>query len=102
MNLETDLQTYAGCSVNSASPKEITAYENVCHILDAAQEVGLLYQAKDTCGFYQHRSWKKAAPIVNEETTFAHGMGQMLSAGVARPRSGRCSRVDEKRASQEG
>ena len=51
--------------------------------LDAARDVGLLYQAKDTCGFYQHRSWKKAAPIVNQETTFAHIMGQMISAGVA-------------------
>jgi len=61
----------------------ITAHENVCHILDAAREVGLLYRVKDTCGFYQHRSWKKAAPIVNAETTFAHVMGQMLSAGVA-------------------
>ncbi len=61
----------------------IKAHENVCHILDAAQEVGLLYRAEDTCGFYQHRSWKKAAPIVNEETTFAHVMGQVLSAGVA-------------------
>jgi hypothetical protein len=61
----------------------IQAHENVCHILDAAQEVGLLYQARDTCGFYKHRSWKKAAPIVNEETTFAHVVGQMLSAGVA-------------------
>jgi hypothetical protein len=61
----------------------ITAHENVCHILDAAQKVGLLYRGRDTCGFYKHRSWKKAAPIVNEETTFAHVMGQMLSAGVA-------------------
>lgn len=61
----------------------VKAHENVCHILDAAKELGLLYQAQDRCGFYEHRSWKKAAPIVNEETTFAHVMGQMLSAGVA-------------------
>jgi hypothetical protein len=61
----------------------ITAHETVCHVLDAAQEVGLLCQARDTCGFYQHRSWKKAAPIVNRETTFAHVIGGMLSAGVA-------------------
>jgi hypothetical protein len=61
----------------------IKAHENVCHILDAAREEGLLYRARDTCGFYQHRSWKKAAPIVNEETTFAHVMGRMISAGVA-------------------
>jgi hypothetical protein len=61
----------------------VQAHENVCHILDAAREVGLLLRAHDTCGFYQHRSWKKAAPIVNAETTFAHVMGQVLSAGVA-------------------
>jgi hypothetical protein len=65
----------------------IQAHENVCHILDAAREVGLLYRAKDTCGFYQHRSWKRAAPIVNAETTFAHIMGQALSAGVAAARA---------------
>src|SRR5260370_31026283 len=58
-----------------------TAHENVCRILDEAREVGLLYKARDTCGFYRHRSWKKAAPIVNQETTFAHVMGQMLPAG---------------------
>jgi hypothetical protein len=54
-----------------------------CHILDAAKEVGLLYRARDTCGFYQHRDWKRAAPIVNKETTFAHLAGRMLSAAVA-------------------
>jgi hypothetical protein len=61
----------------------VTAHENVCHILDAAREVGLLYRARDPCGFYQQRDWKKAAPIVNAETTFAHVAGRMLSAVVA-------------------
>ena len=65
----------------------VTAHENVCRVLDAAREVGLLYRARDTCGFYRHRSWKKAAPIVNEETTFAHVMGRVLSAGVAAARA---------------
>jgi hypothetical protein len=60
----------------------IAAHENVCHILDAAREVGLLYQARDTCGFYEHRDWKRSAPIVNEETTAAYVFGQMLSAGI--------------------
>ena len=60
----------------------ITAHENVCRILDAAQEVGLLYKAQDTCGFFRHRSWRKAAPIVNAETTFAHVVGQMVSSAV--------------------
>ena len=61
----------------------VTAHETVCHILDAAKEVGLLYRARDTCGFYQHRDWKRAAPIVNRETTFAHVAGRALSAAVA-------------------
>jgi hypothetical protein len=61
----------------------VTAHENVCHILDAAREVGLLHRAQDTSGFYQHRDWKKAAPVVNAETTFAHVAGRMLSAVVA-------------------
>ncbi len=60
----------------------IQAHETVCRVLDVAEEVGLLYRARDTCGFYQHRNWKKAAPIVNAETTFAHVVGQLLSSGV--------------------
>jgi hypothetical protein len=59
-----------------------TVHETVCRVLDAAQEVGLLYQARDTCGFYEHRNWKKAAPIVNAETTFAHVVGGLLSLAV--------------------
>jgi hypothetical protein len=31
---------------------------------------------------YGHRNWKKAAPIVNAETTIAHVVGQMLSFAV--------------------
>jgi hypothetical protein len=54
----------------------------VCHVLDAAKQVGFLYRAQDTCGFYKHRDWKQAAPIVNAETTFAHVIGNLLSAGV--------------------
>jgi hypothetical protein len=61
----------------------VTAHESVCQILDAAREVGLLYRARDTCGFHQHRDWKKAAPIVNAETTFAQVAGRMLSTAVA-------------------
>lgn len=65
----------------------IKAHENVCRILDAAREVGFLYQAHDTCGFFEHRDWKKAAPIVNAETTFAHVVGQMLSSAVESARA---------------
>ncbi len=72
----------SGLTKTQYAAQFIKAHENVCHILDAAREVGLLYRAEDTCGFYQHRSWEKAAPIVNEETTFARVMGQVLSAGV--------------------
>ena len=61
----------------------VTAHETVCHILDAAKEVGLLYQAHDTSGFYEHRDWKTAAPIVNRETTFANVAGRALSDAIA-------------------
>jgi hypothetical protein len=62
----------------------INAHENVCRILDVARDEGLLHEAKDTCGFFEHRSWKTSGPIVNEETTFAHVIGELLSAGVAK------------------
>jgi hypothetical protein len=65
----------------------IQAHETICRVLDAAKEVGLLYRARDTCGFYRHRDWKQAAPIVNAETTFAHVIGSLLSAGVQAARA---------------
>jgi hypothetical protein len=61
----------------------IDAHENVCRILDCVKEEGLLMEASDTCDFYKHRDWKKAAPIVNLETTFAHVMKGAFSAAVA-------------------
>ena len=64
-----------------------TVHESVCRVLDAAQEVGLLYQANDTCGFYEHRNWKLAAPIVNAETTFAQVVGRLLSSAVESARA---------------
>jgi hypothetical protein len=59
------------------------AHENVCRIVDCVQEEGLLREASDTCEFYKHRDWKKAAPIVNMETTFAHVMKGVFSAAIA-------------------
>lgn len=73
----------SGFTKTQYAARFVQAHENVCHILDAAREVGLLHQAEDTCGFYEHRNWTKAAGIVNEETTFAHIMGQAFSAALA-------------------
>jgi hypothetical protein len=42
----------------------------------------LLLAAKDTCKFYEHRDWSRSAPIVNEETTFAHLVGGLINAGI--------------------
>lgn len=61
----------------------IGAHENVCRIVDCVRDEGLLMKASDTCDFYKHRDWKKAAPIVNLETTFAHVMKGAISAAFA-------------------
>ena len=60
----------------------IQAHESICRALDLVQEEGLLLDANDTCKFFQHRDWSHSAPIVNEETTFAHVMGGLISAGI--------------------
>jgi hypothetical protein len=60
----------------------VQVHERICRGLDLAQEEGLLLDAKDTCKFYEHRHWVQSAPIVNEETTFAHVMGGLIDAGI--------------------
>jgi hypothetical protein len=61
----------------------IQAHENVCHIVDCVKEEGLLMEASDTCDFYKHRDWKKAAPIVNLETTVAHLVKSAFTKAIA-------------------
>jgi hypothetical protein len=60
----------------------VQAHENICRGLDLVKEEELLLSAKDTCKFYEHRDWSRSAPMVNEETTFAHLVGGMIDAGI--------------------
>lgn len=60
----------------------VQCHEAICQALDICREEGLLLAAKDTCGFWKHRSWKKAAPIVNQETTAAQLFGGLIGAGI--------------------
>jgi hypothetical protein len=61
------------------SERLVHSHETVCRILDFAKEDGLLAGASDTCGFYEHRDWRKSAGTVNLETTFARVMSDVLA-----------------------
>lgn len=64
-------------------------HENVCSILDAAREAGILFKARDTCGFYEHRDWTRSAHRVNRETIAATLVSRILDQGIdAARRSG--------------
>jgi hypothetical protein len=57
-------------------------HENVCRILDLAREEGLLLKATDTCKFYNHRDWRRSAPIVNRETAFISAVSRVLDGVI--------------------
>jgi hypothetical protein len=53
---------------------------------DAAKEVGILFEARDTCGFYEHRDWAGGADRVNRETIAATLVFRILDEGVVAAR----------------
>jgi len=59
-------------------------HENVCHILDMAAGEGLFLSATDTCDFFQHRDWRRSAPVVNRETDFIAAVSTALNRGAPR------------------
>ena len=42
----------------------------------------MLLKATDTCKFYNHRDWRRSAPIVNRETAFISAVSGMLDGVV--------------------
>jgi hypothetical protein len=79
-----DPPLWLGCGFTKTQYAEhfVQVHEAICRGLDLTEEEGLLLAANDTCKFYQHRDWARSAPIVNEETTFAHVVGGLIDVGV--------------------
>jgi hypothetical protein len=79
-NAESPLWLGGSSTKTQYAERFVHAHETICRIFDMAKEEGLLDGCNDTCGFYRHRDWKKSASIVNEETTFARVMSDVIDS----------------------
>lgn len=57
-------------------------HDNVCRILDLADQEGLVKAVSDGCQYYKHRDWTKSAPLVNRETAFIRFASSLIDAGI--------------------